>query len=193
MKIIWHQNPFKTKIEIDDRDKERILLAHQNEEYSNILCDLNLELNGKYNRQALTDLEVIKEKVGAWGEICNLKVDSDEIKAYFDYLDTEHLGDCVCVPCTCMRCWVESMLGIDTLKGLGKHEASNVQGAFGKDGERTIDEALEELKIPYSYETRNSAWDKYPREEYEKHIPRWNREREYAVQWLQKYKEEHGF
>lgn len=193
MKINWHQNPFKTKIEIDDRDKERILLAHQNEEYSNILCDLNLELNGKYNRQALTDLEVIKEKVGAWGEICNLKVDSDEIKAYFYYLDTEHLGDCVCVPCTCMRCWVESMLGIDTLNGLGKHEASNVQGAFGKDGERTIDEALEELKIPYSYETRNSVWDKYPREEYEKHIPRWNREREYAVQWLQKYKEEHGF
>jgi hypothetical protein len=193
MKISWHQNPFKTKVKIDDSDKERILLAHQNEEYSNILCDLNMDLNGKYNRKTLTDLEVIKEKVGKWGEICNLTVDSKEIQAYFDYLNTEHLGDCICIPCTCMRCWVEEMLGIDTLKGLYKHSASDVHGAFGKTGENSIDEALEQLKEPHTYETRHSAWEKYPREEYEKHIPRWDEERKYGLEWLQKYKEEHNF
>ena len=193
MKINWNQNPFLTIVEIDERDKERILIAYQNEEYTNILCDLELELKGKYNRPALTDLEVIKEKVGKWGEICNLEVDSEEIQSYIGYLNTSHMGDCTCVPCSCMRCYVESMLGIDTLPGLGKHEASNVLGAFGKDGKKTIDEAIEALQTPHNYETRHSSWDKYPREEYEKHIPRWDAEQKRAAEWLKKYKEEHSF
>lgn len=193
MKINWNQNPFLTTVELDERDKERILTAYQNEEYSLILCDLNLELNGKYNRPVLTDLEVVKEKVGKWREICNLTVESEEIQEYISYLDTTHMGDCTCVPCSCIRCSVEGMLGIDTLKGLGKHEANAVQGAFGKEGNKTIDEAIAALEIPNSYENRHPAWDKYPREEYEKHIPRWDSERKRALEWLKKYKEEHGF
>lgn len=189
MKITWHQNPFLTTVELDERDKERILIAYQNEEYTNILCDLNLELNGKYNRPALTDLEVIKKKVDKWGEICNLEVESEEIQGYIKELDYPHMGDCTCVPCTCFRCLVESMLGIDTLKGLGKHEASAVLGAFGKDT-KTIDEAIATLEADKEYIKPDTWPDSVG---YEIHIPRWESERMNAIVWLKKYKEEHSF
>jgi hypothetical protein len=190
MKINWHQNPFLTTVELDERDKERILIAYQNEEYSNILCDLNLDLNGSYHRPALTDLEVIKEKVGKWGEICDLGVDSEEIQSYIKELDYPHMGDCTCVPCTCYRCVVESMLGIDTIKGLGKHEANNVLGVFGKDGTKTIDEAIATLEADKEYIKPDTWPDSVG---YEIHIPRWESERKRAIEWLKKYKEEHGF
>lgn len=190
MKINWHQNPFLTTVELDERDKERILIAYQNEEYTNILCDLNLDLNGKYNRPALTDLEVIKEKVGKWGEICDLKVESEEIQGYIKELDYPHMGDCTCVPCTCFRCVVENMLGIDTIKGLGKHEANNVLGAFGKDGKKTIDEAIAVLEGDKEYIKPDTWPDSVG---YEIHIPRWESERKRAIEWLKKYKEEHNF
>lgn len=190
MKINWHQNPFLTTVELDERDKERILIAYQNEEYTNILCDLNLDLNGKYNRPALTDLEVIKEKVGKWGEICDLKVESEEIQDYIGYLNTTHMGDCTCVPCSCMRCFVEDMLGINTISGLGKHQANKVQGAFGKDGNRTIDEAIAALEKEPEYKKPDTWPDSVG---YEIHIPRWESERKTAIVWLKKYKEEYGF
>lgn len=190
MKINWHQNPFLTTVELNERDKERILIAYQNEEYSNILCNLNLDLNGKYNRPALTDLQVIKEKVGKWGEICNLTVESEEIQSYIKELDYPHMGDCTCVPCTCFRCVVESMLGIDTIKGLGKHQANKIQGAFGKDGNRTIDEVIAILDTIPEYKKPPTWPDGVG---YDVHIPRWESERKSAAVWLRKYKEEHGF
>ena len=190
MKINWHPNPFRTTIEIDDHDKHMILLAIQNEEYTNILCRLDLDLNGKYNRPALTDLEVVKKEIGKWGDICNLSVDSEEVQYYISYLDTEHMGDCTCVPCSCLRCRVEEMLGIDTIKGLGKHQAYKVQGAFGKDGNKTIDEAIASLEQIPEYKKPDSWPDSVG---YDVHIPRWESERKSAAVWLRKYKEEHGF
>ncbi len=190
MKINWHQNPFMTTVEIDDNDRERILLAHQNEEYTDLLCDLNMRLEGKYREEKLTDLEVIKERVTKWADICNLTVDNDEIKRYDDYLDTQHMGDCTCVPCSCARCQVEYMLGINTIKGLGKHPANNVLGAYGKDGNRSIDEAIAQLEKKPSY-VKPEKWPDSVG--YDEHIPRWEREREAAIKWLKGYKEEHGF
>lgn len=190
MKINWHPNPFYTKVEIDDRDRHMILLAHQNEEYTNILCRLDMEINGKYNRPALTDLEEIKKQIDKWGDICNLEVDSEEIQFYVSYLDTEHMGDCTCVPASCARCQVEEMLGINTIKGLGKHSAVKIQGAFGRDGNKTIDEAIASLEQRPSYVKPDSWPDSVG---YDIHIPRWESEREAAIKWLKKYKEEHGF
>ena len=111
MKIDWHPNPFKTKVEIDDRDKQMLLLAIQNEQYSEILCSLKLDLKGKFNRPALTDLEVIKKEVNKWSDICNLDVDSEEVLDYIHYLNIEHMGVVlvflvhVCVV-TQKKCWI---------------------------------------------------------------------------------------
>lgn len=184
MKINWHQNPFFTTVEIDERDKHMILRAYQNEEYTELLCDLDMQLQGKYREEKLTDLEIVKEHVSKWGDICNLDIESEEVKRYFSYINYSHMGDCVCVPCSCIRCQVEDMLDINTLKGLGKHSARKIEGAFGKNGSKTIDEAIASLEEVPSY-------DEY--KEYAMHIPRWENERLFAIEWLKKYKEEHGF
>lgn len=190
MKINWQPNPFRTTVEIDDRDKQMILLAYQNEEYSEILCGLNMELKGEYGRPALTDIEAVKKEIDKWGAICNMEVDSEQIRCYISYLNTEHMGDCTCVPCSCIRCHVEDMLGINTIKGLGKHEANKVQGAFGKDGDKTIDEAIATLEADREY-IKPDTWPDTVG--WSIHIPRWEKERQNAVVWLKKYKAEHGF
>ena len=192
MKINWKPNPFLTTVELDDRDKQMILLAYQNEAYSDLLCDISFDVNGKFNRPKITDVEDIKERVNKWETICNLTVDSPEIVQYISYINESHFGDCTCVACSCVRCWIEDMLGIDTMKGLGKHQANKVLGVFGKEGNRTIDEAIASLEQPTSY-VKTDAWKSFTQEQYESHIPRWENERVTAVAWLKKYKEEHNF
>ena len=184
MKITWNQNPFWTTVELDDRDKQMILLAYQNEAYSDLLCDISFDVNGKFNRPKITDVEAIKERVNKWETICGLGVDSPEIEQYISFIKETHFGDCTCVPCSCVR--------FDTLKGLGKHEASKVLGSFGKEGDRTIDEAIASLEQPTSY-VKTEVWKAFTQEQYESHIPRWENERVKAIAWLKAYKGEHEF
>jgi hypothetical protein len=190
MKINYQPNPFHTNVELDDRDKQMILLAYQNEQYSDLLCDLNMRLKGDFSDPPLTDIEEIKKIAGKWAAICNLEVDSPIIQDYISYINDTHGGDCVCWSCTCIRCFVEDMLGINTLKGLGKHQAAKVLGSFGKDGNKPIDEVIASLETPVEY-TKPETWP--DQVGYEVHIPRWEKERLDAAQWLKKYKKEHGF
>lgn len=190
MKINWHPNPFRTSVEIDDRDKQMILLAIQNEEYVDILCSLDLWMEGKIKKDTPPTMEDIQKQTSRWGEICNMTVDSEEVRYYVSYLDTEHMGDCTCVPCSCVRCHVEEMLNINTIKGLGKHQAHKVLGAFGRDGTNTIDEAIESLEQNPEYKKPDSWPDSIG---YDVHIPRWEKERESALKWLKAYKKEHNF
>lgn len=190
MKINYKPNPFHTTVELDDRDKQMILLAYQNEEYTQLLCSLHMRLEGKYEKEPLTDNEVIKKEVDKWGAICNLNVDSPEIVQYISYINESHFGDCTCFACSCIRCQIEDMIGINTIAGLGKHQANKVLGAFGKEGDRTIDEAIESLEKDRDYVKPDNWPDSVG---YEVHIPRWENERITAIAWLNKYKEEHGF
>jgi len=187
MKINWNQNPFWTTIDLDERDKQMILLAHQNERYSDLLCNLDLRL-----KDDPLDLEGVEEIVDNWGEICDLTVNSPEVQGIIEYIKYQHGGDCTCTPYSCIRCIAEDMLGVDTLEGLEKHSAHKVQGAFGEDGKRTIDEAIEVLSAPGEY-VKGDAWNTVTLEDYEKQIPRWERERQAAANWLKVYKERHGF
>lgn len=190
MKINWQPNPFYTKIEIDERDKERVVLYLQNEQYSELLCGLHMEMNGSFNRPALTDIEEIKKEVDKWGDICNMTVDSEEVTTFLSYIDTTHMGDCTCVPCSCIRCHVEEALGISTIQGLGKHSARKIEGAFGKDGNKTIDEAIASLEKRPDY-IKSDTWPDSVG--WDVHIPRWEKEREAALKWLKQYKETHNF
>jgi len=193
MKINWHQNPLRTAVDLDERDKLMLLHSIQNEEYSEILCSLDNWLGRKTKKDVEPTLEKVHEEIREWGAICNMKITHEEVQLIIDDLQGSHGGDCTCWPMTCFKCMAESYLGIDTLSGLGKHQAAKIMGAFGKNGDRTIDEAIETLKTPIDPEKRDPVWDKYPREEYEKHIPRWESERKSALKWLEAYKEEHQF
>lgn len=193
MKINWHQNPLKTTIDVDDQDKQMILLALQNEEYSNILCGLDLWLSDKIQKNIPHSIEEIHRRVSDWGEICNMDINHEDVQAVVEDLQSGHGGDCTCWPMSCSKCRAESFLGVDTIKGLGKHEGNKIMNAFGEKGDNTIDEALEILRAPYDYEKRHPSWKNYTREEYEKHTIRWEAEKKKAIKWLEKYKEEHGF
>ena len=91
---------------------------------------------------------------------------------------------------TSVKCLAEDVLGISTIRGLGKHSANKIMGAFGEN--RTINEAIEHLEQKPSYQ-KTESWKAFTQEKYEKHIPRWEHEREAAIKWLKEYKETHWF
>ncbi len=186
MKINWNPNPLLTTIELDNRDREHILLYIQTKLYEDILCDLDLRLKGELGQKTPLTLDEIRSKVSGWGRICNMYIDREEVKSYEVYLQTSHGGDCTCFPCSCMKCHAEEALGISTIQGLGKHSAHKIMGAFSEN--RTIDEAITYLEQKPSY-VKPDNWPT----DYEKYIPRWKSEREAAIKWLKTYKQEHGF
>lgn len=96
MKINWNQNPLKTTIELDDRDRTMILLFIQNEEYSEILCSLDNWLDNKTKKDVQITIEEIHDEIQKWREICNMTILHEDVKAYEDYLQMSHGGDCTC-------------------------------------------------------------------------------------------------
>lgn len=199
MKIEWNQNPLDTKIFLDENDRHHLKVAIQLDAAQSAISYRDL-------RDKQTTEEDKARYNGYIPYYDNLAYDEDEIKLdkevanYEEELQSGHIGDCTCFPASCSKCRAESLLGIDTIKGLGKHEASNIDSHFWDSSTKpytrkslTINELLAKLEIPYSWETRNPVWDKYPREQYESHIPRWEEERKNAITWVKKYKEEHGF
>jgi hypothetical protein len=190
MKINWHQNPLRTTIDLDDRDRIQILRYIQNEEYYEILAGLDNWLSGKTWKYDEPNLEKVLEKVRGWSEICAMTIEHEEVKSFEDYLQMSHGGDCTCWPMTCEKCLAEAALGIDTIKGLRKHSANKIMGAFGEKGDRTIDEAIRLLEEEPDYKKPETWPDSV---DYDIHIPRWEKERESALKWLKAYKETHGF
>jgi hypothetical protein len=191
MKINWNPNPLATTVELDNNDKRRILLYIQSERYESILCGLDLWLEGKINKDTPATIEEIHKRVSKWGDICNMEIDHPCVQELVEELQGIHIGDCTCHAASCMKCHAESALGIDTIKGLGQHQANKIMNAFNKGS--SIEEAIENLRKPYLYEDRHPAWEKYSREDYEKHFTRWQAEKDVAITWLLRYKEEHGF
>lgn len=188
MKINWNENPLKSTIEVDQSDRERILLYIQNEYYLDLLCHLDLWLHGDIQNDDEPTIEKIQEQISTWARVCNIGTDDQEVEEYVEDLQSQHAGDCTCLPIGCMKCRAEEALGFSTIAGLGEHSARKIQALFER--YETINEVLEELRKPYSYE-RPENWPKSI--DYEKHIPRWEAERVHAAEWLTQYKRLHGF
>jgi hypothetical protein len=113
------------------------------------------------------------------------------LEHYVTELQGHHVGDCTCVACSCSKCHAESLLGINTISGLGKHPANSINGAFGKDNQKSIDEAIDYL-ANYKIDPANytgEAWKKLGG--YEQFVPRWLAETKHAHDWLVNYKNEH--
>lgn len=107
--------------------------------------------------------------------------------AYVEALRDVHVGDCTCVPCSCLKCWAESYLGIDTMPGLGKSLAYKVDAAFGDTDERTIDEAIKWL-ANYDPKPTSPMWDGKEKL-WESCLPRWRDEARQACAWLVAYRD----
>jgi hypothetical protein len=190
MKINWNQNPLYSTIDVDDKDRHMILLSLQTDKYSELLCDIDMYIETSTKNATPIDMKYITNKISGWSTICDMEVDDAEVERCVTFLQESHGGDCTCWPASCMKCYAESMLGVNTLEGLGKHSANKIMGAFSNNN--TISDAIKILETEQSY-TKTALWDMFTQEEYEKHIPRWKNEKEIAAIWLIKYKEMHGF
>ncbi len=191
MKITYNKNPLYTTIELDEHEKKELWYKIKVEQLEELIFGAHFHLKeGKY-----FDLEKARKEVDpeyyCTDEKSPLDKRCDELLAYYlDDLQSCHVGDCTCVPCSCSKCHAESLLGIDTIPGLGKHSAYKVDAAFGKDNERSIEEAIAYLA---NYEpappSDPKTWEKVGG--YEQHIPRWKAEAKVAHDWLVNYKNTH--
>ena len=178
MKIIYNQNPLKTVVDIseDEIAKNLLMKAIENDELESILVSALVDFRKDKNQDAKNTIINWYEK-SEWFERSVARMYAMAIKA----LKEDHCGDCTCVAMSCEKCYAEEKLGIDTIPGLGKHEANYVFSAF-KNSDNTLNGAIEWLEnhVPSS---TNPTWDE--------HVKRWKKEKEEAYIWLKKYKEQH--
>lgn len=178
--IEWAENPLKSKILLDDYGRLRLKCAIAVDSLSDASVLIGLELKGELARNGRRWIENY--------EYANSDIDIDaditeETARCEEYLKDQHCGDCTCAPMSCSRCHAESLLGVWTTSGLGKHEGNNVQSAFS-DGRETLAAALHWLTTS-AIEAKWEGWERY--------IDRWTRERKSAIEWLKAYAIAHGF
>lgn len=165
MKIIYDQNPLKTKIFLDDNEKFKFL--------HNILKNL---MTWNTNLNQIEDIE---------------KRMNDDFETLILELENGiHSGDCTCIPMSCLKCEAEGYAEVNTLQNLTKNMASHLVDAFfPNDCENNIDQAIEYLKIPIP-EKPNKVWENNPWG-WSNNRVRWNIERTNALNWLLDYKNSH--
>lgn len=162
MKIDWAENPLATVIELDESEK------------------------------ATFRLKVFTEYAEDGDDGPSEEWRREIAEHYIDgALQGSHVGDCTCIACTCSKCCAEELLGIDTIKGLGKHEAHAISRAFGSG--RDINGAIEYLRAhdPDDDGDNPSSWKKKDPKGWAKWVPVWREQQARALKWLIAYRDEH--
>lgn len=221
MKITYTPNPLNTIIELDEHEKEVLKLKIKIRELEESLGSASVLLDPKNaswimkpsprHPEGRTIESLIAEVLDSYlnmsymyseGEYEGKGLDG-RVNELFDYcmddLTSNHVGDCICVAMSCSKCHTEELLGINTIKGLGKHSAHKIESAFsnGRDAdgkwlpEKSIDEVLEILKnYTVVAPTKNlDGWAKLGG--WEQYVPRWTAEAKAAYEWLKSYKDAH--
>lgn len=213
MKITYNKNPLLTTIELDEHEKKELWYKIKVKELEEALSSASIYLDPanaswtmkpNYRHPQLTTetlIEMVRKDyldmdyvLGDEKERSKLDQRVDELlEWYVQELQSDHCGDCTCVPASCSKCHAEALLGINTIPGLGKHSAYKINGAFGKDGARTLDEAIIALgdydPKPPADPQELERWGKVGG--FMKHVPRWKSEAEAACVWLKNYRDTH--
>ena len=193
MKIHWAKNPLETEIELDTPQEEKLL---RESIWKEELKFFVLEIRENLEEAKGAD-EAVKQVRKTFEDYDKISEHVDTIVPVFrQALMGRHLGDCVCLACSCQKCRAERHLGIRTIKGLNKHAADALSGAFDKfkietDGEDDYDlkKVLDYLKN-YDPETDTEVAKNLTKYEwYRKFFPDWKKSAHEAHEWLKLYQE----
>lgn len=190
MKIIWNKNPLWTVVELDEHEKRELWWKVRSDEMRELLEDAH------YHLQDGQAFDVAKARTALdpgyyLAEDGPSKLDqrADVLLVHFVHeLSSNHVGDCTCVACSCSKCHAESIIGINTIEGLGKHAAHKIAGAFGRQNEASLEGAIESLRTYNPKPPADpAAWEKVGG--FDQHVPRWKEEAASAHDWLVKYRD----
>lgn len=179
MRIVWNENPLKTQVHLDPQDLKLLKTAIKYDAAYMTLIDVS-----NYVDKDTINLKAINKVLSEYF----IRDDADEydsdLEYYIDALLDIHMGDCTCVPASCVKCRAEDLLGISTLDNLNKYKTSSIVAAFKDD--RNIDQALEYLKN-YQGHADERFKELYP-DTWQAHVHRWNLNAKAAYEWLFEYK-----
>jgi hypothetical protein len=186
MKITYNDNPLATVVELDDKDRELLKAKIWIEKLEDDIFEAHHVL--MKNADIETAIRVLDVAV---------KYDDDENKDKYvnwrlnifeEALKSNHWGDCTCVPSSCIKCYAEDLLGIDTIKGLWKQCGVQIQTVFVDNTNKSIDEAIEELTNYNPVRgAANTMWLKRPQAEWDACLVHWQKTAKKTVEWLIEY------
>lgn len=184
MKITYTENPLLSIIELDEGDKEKLYLKALVDDLEDriFLAGYHLEDGKNFDiAQSRNQLNI-----GLDGEHPQSRAKDIQTWA-IEALKGSHGGDCTCVPCSCLKCHAEELLGIRTTEGLGKYSAAKIQMLFqqGLNIHQVI-ENLADYKV-----IREGEWLNRSEEEFNYHKERWKAEAQRAHDWLKNYQKTH--
>lgn len=180
MKIEYEQNPLKTKVILDEKEKQLLKekIKYDQLQWAAIELALDIE-NGRVTKENITSND-------SYNKIMDEKIIEEEssnlLENAIEALQSSHGGDCICAPATCPKCYAEELLGICTTKDLDKYAGHYINLAFHAKGATTCQEAIDILK---NYNIRKE--DNDPEEVYQ----RWNKNKNDAIKWLEKYQQDY--
>ncbi len=156
MNIIWNENPLKTVVELDATEK--LLLREKYKSYyllEECLYGAYYELTTDFRAEERTDRERIVRAVKdmrinyvlgdeTWGGKSFEDYLTEQVDIFVEELAGEHFGDCVYQACSCIKCFAEALMGIDTLAGM-HWGAYKIASSFQVEG-ATLNSAIEALR-----------------------------------------------
>jgi len=155
MRIEYSQNPLASKVYLDTNENKLLFwkymwemlddeiwrLADKIKDIGNTK-DLDQQIQNKplseyykkFQQEMLNNPfdTVHNELDKIWTKMIHIEYDSSKIQSFINALQDEHDGDCVNQPSSCLKCYAESHLDIESVPNL-KHwggTASQISGAF---------------------------------------------------------------
>jgi hypothetical protein len=188
MRINWHANPIRTTVTLTEHERDVFLLKARLREHRDAIRSALFHLDPEKKKGRYYSVEWAVRYLNH--AVADKEADDDNAVVMLEALQSGfHCGDCTCVSTMCERCMAEDILGIDTLEGLGQHQAAMINGAFGKDGERSIEEALAVLDRKVQTCSRREGWlAEVSDERFEEEVSKKRTQLGQARDWLAAYK-----